>query len=158
MTLVLSFPAVMAMVGCMTRGNSETVSVAVRPDDQPIMANQKYVIPASEIPRLEEEALRGSAESAYRLGMFHSMIMLDRKASEYWLTVAAENGSILAMYNLAVTLQSRPDPHAKPRARFWLEQVVKAGESPLAAPAAERLRELGSTKEAVDPRLAALRA
>ena len=108
----------------------------------PIMANQKYVLDAADIPRLREDALKGSGEEALRLAMFFDLVAIDLDQGLYWKTIAVENGSVLAMYNLAQTLRSKADPESKVRARYWFERVVKVGQQPLAGEAEQRLKDM----------------
>lgn len=107
------------------------------------MGNQKYVIDATEIPRVREEALKGAGEAALRLAMFYNLVALDLNEGHYWLTIAAENGSVMGMYNLGQNLRAQGDRQSKLRARYWFERVVKEGQQPLAQQAEQRLQDLG---------------
>lgn len=74
--------------------------------------------------------------------MFYNFVALDLNESFYWMTIAAENGSVMGMYSLGQFLRARGDPLSKTRARYWFERVVKEGQQPLASEAARRLQDL----------------
>jgi len=80
------------------RGNAERTS--------PIMLNADLNIPKEELPQLNREALLGSQEAAFRLSRFHEFVKLDYKSSEYWISIAAENGHPVSQYNYAFFLSS----------------------------------------------------
>jgi TPR repeat protein len=107
------------------------------------MLNQIYVIDAAEIPWVREEAPKGSGEAALRLEKFYGAIVLDMKEWQYRLTIAAENGSVVGMYNLGQYLRDKGEPESLVRARYWYERVAKSGQQPLADEAKRRLEDIG---------------
>lgn len=143
--LMMALCIVLLMVGPMTKVSSQTPSGgggSPSVGEQPIMGNQKYVLDPPEIPRLQEEALKGSGDAAVRLAMFYNLVALDLNEGFYWMTIAAENGSGMGMYSLGQFLRARGDTQSKVRARYWFERVVKEGPPPLAKQAEQRLQDL----------------
>jgi TPR repeat protein len=144
-TLAMALSIPLLMVGPMTKAASQTPSSgggSPSAGEQPIMGNQKYVIEPAELPRVQDDALKGSGEAALRLAMFYNFVVLDLNAGHYWLTIAAENGSVMGMYNLGQNLRAQGDRQSKLRARYWFERVVKEGQQPLAKQAEQRLQDL----------------
>jgi TPR repeat protein len=111
-------------------------------DEQPVMGNQVFVISAAEIPGLQDLALRGSAEAAFKLARFHNMVTLDFKEGLYWMTIAAENGYPGATYELGFYLRLQDDPRSKLRARYWLGRAQNEGREPAATLAKSLLKEM----------------
>jgi TPR repeat protein len=98
----------------------------------------KFAIPATEIPDLEQKAVQGDGEAALKLSKHYIFIAFDKGKHDYWLQIAAENGSVLAMYNYAQWLRQGNKLDTL-RARYWFEKVVQLGPSPLADEAKKRL-------------------
>jgi TPR repeat protein len=109
------------------------------PGERPLMGNHRFIIPHADLDGLKRMALQGSADAALRLANYHQMILLDPDQAEYWLGIAAENGSIVGMYNLAHALRRSNDASKHARARYWLDRVVKEGPPDLAARARHEL-------------------
>lgn len=143
---ILAFALIiqMLMAGPVARAQPDSPSGHGIPPlgEQPIMLNQKFVIPVSEMPGLKEQALSGSGEAALRLSNYYDMVALDLGAGLRWLTIAAENGSIPGMYNLGQRLKMTGRPQDIVRARYWFGRVENEGQAPLAAAAKQRLREM----------------
>lgn len=106
------------------------------------MLNQRFVVPEIEIEGLKRAAVHGSPDAALRLANHYQMIFLDPVQAEYWLGIAAENGSIVGMYNLAQALRRSNDASKHARARYWFERVAKEGPQDIAARAERQLNEL----------------
>jgi len=139
------------VVGLVRETVSQTASSSSPPaDEQPIMLNQSWELAPAEILRLKEDALNGSGEAAQRLWEFYAGIALDMPESEYWVTIEAEDGSVLGMYSLAQYLRDKGDPACTIRARWWFERVVKSGQQPLADAAAKRLKDMTQYSAVLD--------
>ena len=92
-----------------------------------------------DMPRLEQDALSGDAESAFRLANYYESASADKQNTLYWLTIAAENGSANAQYKLGLELAHEEDKTSRVRAIFWLRRAEESGVSP----ANSFLKELG---------------
>jgi TPR repeat protein len=90
----------------------------------------RYHIPAEERPTVEQQALDGSAEAAYRL-FFSLDVEQNARLEEklFWVTIAAENGSVGAQHMLGryLALTSK-DPRLRRRARFWFKRAAESGD------------------------------
>lgn len=116
--------AVMLSLSCVRQGmpNNDLSGI-------PVMGNQAYVLSGDEIRALQDQALKGSPESALRLHLFYEFVRLDFAESLHWVRIAAENGDPVGQYNLGFKLRNDPDPRNRIRARFWLERAAKNGDS-----------------------------
>lgn len=94
---------------------------------------QKFDLSLTDIPVLEKQALSGDAESAVRLGQYYVNAAVNIKEARYWFAIAAENGSVSGMYNLAFYLAVSAEVNDKIRAKYWLEQVIKSNKQPEAS-------------------------
>lgn len=100
---------------------------------KPLYEDAELVIPDSELPELESQALNGSGKAAHHLAMFFGVVRNDSKAQLYWERIAAENGGDpLFMYNYAVLLNGLPDvdSNERRRIRFWMKKAADAGYGP----------------------------
>lgn len=113
------------------------------PGERPLMGNHRFIISEADLDGLKGAALQGSADAALRLANYCQMILLDPVQAEYWLGIAAENGSIDGMYNLAHTLRRSNDASKHVRAHYWFERVAKEGPQDIAGRAERQLKELG---------------
>lgn len=77
-------------------------------------------------PEVVRQALDGSAEAALRLENQYSLTANHTEAI-FWGMIAAENGSQIGAYNLAVTLAESPHADQRRRARFWLKKLIANG-------------------------------
>jgi len=100
--------------------------------------SEYFKIPESEIPKLEIEALHGSAVAASKLYYFYHVYKLYYKEAHYWIGIAAENGDSVAQYNYGYLLlnddfidsvysDSKMKIRAKERALFWLKKASENG-------------------------------
>jgi TPR repeat protein len=98
--------------------------------DEPYCPSDHFLLPPAELAATERAALDGSADDALRLYFHHEFRAVDSYGgveSLFWLTVAAENGSVNAQYLLGRTLLGNSDPKLRRRARFWLRRAADAG-------------------------------
>lgn len=93
-----------------------------------VYGNQDLEISKNELPKLEDDALRGSSDAAHRLSLFYDMVKMDSKEATYWAQIEAENGSPRGQYTYAFHLYKDSDPKKRIRARYWLELALKNGE------------------------------
>ena len=107
--------------------------------------NDELLLPEREIPRLKEEALRGSADAARKLAL-HFYAGLDRQDGMYWSAIGAENGDGVSAWNLALRLEESRDHLDRVRARFWFEKVRREGPAELRELAVPHLKALDAGK------------
>lgn len=120
------------VAGCRPASSAgHTAGNEVSSMDYKAHGNQDLEISNNELPKLEDDALSGSAEAAHRLSLFYDMIKLDSKKATYWASIEAENGSPSGQYNYGFHLYKDPDPKVRLRAKYWLKLAAKNGE-PLA--------------------------
>jgi TPR repeat protein len=92
------------------------------------MGNAVFAIPPDQMRPLQEAALAGLGEAAYRIAQFHFMLTLDLNEGFRWMAISAENGFIRGMYALGFYLMVLPRRQDKIRARYWLEKVSRNGD------------------------------
>lgn len=92
-----------------------------------VFGNQDLDVPNNELPKLEDEAISGSADAARRLSSFYDMVKHDDKQATHWAQIEAENGSPIGQYRYAFRLYKDPDPKVRARARYWLGLALKNG-------------------------------
>ncbi|HWD68232.1 MAG TPA: hypothetical protein VG227_09755 [Caulobacteraceae bacterium] len=93
-----------------------------------ISGNGDLNIPADRLKAVQESALKGSGAAAHRLAMYYTYVKSDHVSGTHWETIAAENGSPIAMSSLGTRLEiERKSPDDDIRARFWLERAKAAG-------------------------------
>ena len=108
--------------------------------------NKKFFIPETQIASLQESALKGDTSDANKLYDFYVFYKNNYDEGMYWVTIAAENGDVRAMYNLADLSTILAGKKGKIRARFWFEKVIASGQMPLAADAKKRIEEMDAKK------------
>jgi len=102
-----------------------------KPKDQEFLQKpigSVYDLSESEFKILQDQALKGAPEPAFRLFLFYNFCKRDYKESNFWIIIAAENGHPTGEYNLAFRLKDDPDPRNRKRARFWLERAAQKGD------------------------------
>lgn len=122
---------------------SDKKSSDVPLDEVPAVGNRPFLIPEAEIPKLQEQALKGSGAAAYRLAQYYDFAVFDYEQGLYWITLAAENGDIRGVYGLGVALARSQSDRDKVRARYWLEKARREGTEPIASLADRVLKNLG---------------
>lgn len=96
-------------------------------DEGVILANTDYSLTAQELGRLRVSALEGSPDAAQRIFEYFTFTKRDKKSSEVWARIGAENGSAdsqFAMFQL-LSISKKVDDHR--RALFWLAHAAKGG-------------------------------
>lgn len=96
---------------------------------KPVIMMGSDALSDTEISQLERQALKGSAETAFRLYKYYEHSHINFSESLYWARIAAENGHPNGQYALGFRLRNDPDPRNRQRARFWLERSAANGVS-----------------------------
>jgi TPR repeat protein len=109
--------------------------------DQPASSYTEFLVPAGQLDDLQKAALQGNAEAALKLANFYNFSTIDPEKGLYWTTIAAENGSVVGMYNLGQSLRHLPDWQSKARAKYWFKKVVDGG-GPIGDEAQKQLLDL----------------
>ena len=99
------------------------------------------IIPSTDILKVEEAAMAGSADAADRLADYYVGPGRNGDLGLYWITIAVENGDVGSMVSLANMLAEKPDVPSKVRACFWYRKVVSSGEQSLKVYAVIGLKE-----------------
>ena len=68
----------------------------------------------------------GDVDSGGCLAMHFAYVDIRNLETEYWITIAAENGDAIAMKMLALRLESKTNPREVRRAAFWKERAAKS--------------------------------
>ena len=113
-SLVLVKGTAMAASNTLSDGQYQETTASVPKQ----MLNEKFRIPDTEIPILQDAALGGGGGDALKLADFYQYYLGDYKTGMYWLAISAENGDTLGMYNLAVMSAITGGKKGKIRARF----------------------------------------
>lgn len=119
--------AVVQMGPAMPANAADSSPAGSRSTDTPINLNQDFVISALEIHSVEKDALAGSQDAALRLAAYNNFVTLQSDKGLYWLTIAAENGSVTGMYNTGLRLLQSRNANDHVRARYWLLKVRQLG-------------------------------
>ena len=112
------------IAGCSEGVNKDPLTQAIQ--QKPTFMNQDLVIPKNQVKGTEELALLGSPDAALRLANYRTAVFPDGK-EVYWAQIAAENGSVIGMYNYAFIMAYSPSDGDRMRARFWLARVKELG-------------------------------
>lgn len=110
--------------------------------NEPVMGNQAYALSLSEIEGLENAALDGDGEAAFRLSRHYLMIRLEPQQAKKWMRIAAENNYPPAYYNLAFLMRNDPDTASRRRTRYWLQRAIREAPDASAQHARNLLKEL----------------
>ena len=89
-----------------------------------------YALNEAELQFHKARALSGDTISGYCLAMHFSFVDFRNPDTEYWITIAAENGDSSAMQIISIRLASRNNIEAKSRAMFWKERAAKIDSPP----------------------------
>ena len=92
--------------------------------DKIVSAVSSLNLRPDEVIKLSEDGWNGAGEAALRLSMYYASVKLDLDRSDYWMTIAAENGNAVAQYNAWVQMSDDRSSSAddKKRAVFWLRK------------------------------------
>ncbi|WP_312320648.1 hypothetical protein [Stenotrophomonas sp.] len=114
---------VVCAVGCQIggQGSSDSSSDAYRADVS--SSGEMFFLPDEALAEQKALALKGDADAATRVAN-HYAISTDEKGADLpWLEIAAENGSLIEMRNLAVTLQAKGGEENCRKALGWLKRA-----------------------------------
>ena len=106
---------------------------------KPIPANQMYMLSETDRFRLEKMADAGDGSAAFKLYQYYQYGLFNNGRANMWLRRSAEQGHIVAQYNLGYTLVRADKPETKNEGVKWLRSAAKAG----FAQAGEVLRDMG---------------
>ena len=89
----------------------------------------EFKMPKSEeIKDLKRNALAGGKIEALRLAAWYMKFPEGSSSFEFWSLIAAENGSDVGQYNVAMLYLRKPDANIwGARARYWLRMAAKQG-------------------------------
>jgi TPR repeat protein len=110
-----------------------SVAVTEPPENRPqvnsVTTYTRYHIPDAERPALEQLALDGSADAAFRLYLNLDLENAKLEEKIFWVTIAAENGSVGAQHMLGRYLaRTSKDPRLRRRARYWFKRAAHGGD------------------------------
>jgi len=124
---------------------SENEMNRLKEEASKIHIGSSYNLSEDEIKTLQDRALRGAPEPAFRLYQFFELYKKDYKESLFWVMVSAENGHPGGEYTLGFKLKDDPDHRNRQRAIFWLKRAAEHGEK-LAVSLLKELQEEQSEK------------
>jgi TPR repeat protein len=73
-------------------------------DNVLINPSMSFYLSEKQVVEFSQEAEKGNAESAFRLYLYFSFLILDSEKGFYWLEISAKNGHSVAQYSMAVFL------------------------------------------------------
>jgi hypothetical protein len=89
-----------------------------------------YSLSEAELQYHKARALLGDAISGYCLAMHFSFSASENSETEYWITIAAENGNSDAMQMISIRLANKKNPRDSSRAKYWKERAAKTAAPP----------------------------
>jgi TPR repeat protein len=124
MKLAKSMVVLLALVMCASCGSNNS-----NPNGGADIQGGQISMPSKEdLPSLRVQAMQGSAAAAMRLSLWH-MTVMEKEDDLFWTRIAAENGSAVAQYNLALKLLADQKSDLNMiRAKFWLEKAAANGD------------------------------
>lgn len=131
-------------------GGHMTLGQDTTPTEQRLVSGKVGIaIPPSEMPALEQSALAGSGEAAYRLGLHFDFVLLDVESAMHWYEIASQNGSYSGMYAYAQRLEQffTDAPHQEKARNLYL-MISKNGQEPVAGFAAKSLKRMDGKESA----------
>jgi len=96
-------------------------------DYNPLMPNRRTEKEEKESSDDPMKAKAGDAQAAYRLFKYYYWEKIDEKIGMHWLRVAANQGHVMAQYNLGSILIRSTDPQEKSEGLKWLQLTEKHG-------------------------------
>lgn len=100
---------------------------------------------SDEISSLKRKALAGGKGEAVRVAAWYMKLPEGPSDFEFWSQIAAENGSDVGQYNLAMLYLRKPDADFwGARASFWLRQSAMQGNADAARELAVLRRKRGN--------------
>jgi len=86
-------------------------------------ANGDALLNHDELTTLQNKAIDGDGDAAYRVQMHYAYGELDPGEAVMWQTIAIEDGSTRAMYDQARKYMHSKDARARRRARYWFARL-----------------------------------
>ena len=120
------FGALIALAMC---AGISTADSSPKPVDIPMAPGSDvdvFSLTAVELAHHSEAALAGDADSGTCLANYYSFLRFNDPRRNYWITIAAENGSGIAMLMLAFYLENSHGQDDHSRASFWRKRAVSA--------------------------------
>src|ERR1051325_9729672 len=102
-------------------------SQSPKSSDKIVSAVSSLTLRPNQVVKLSDEGRKGSGDAALRLSLYYGSVKVDLDRSEYWTTIAAENGNAVAQYNVWVQLNESSNSDDKKRAIFWLRKSAEQG-------------------------------
>lgn len=93
----------------------------------PINGNEGVALSDQQVATYSLQALQGSGFAANQLGMHFLAARGNRKMSEYWYQISAENGDAGGQFSYA-SMMLEDSVENKARAKFWLEKSASQGD------------------------------
>ena len=87
-----------------------------------------FILSDSDLKVAKEKALKGDAESAFQVYQHYSGGKFDTISAFSWLNIAANEGNVIAQYNLGFIYMHSDIFKNIQLARFWLKEAEKNGE------------------------------
>ncbi len=90
---------------------------------------ESFYLSNNDIKQLSLQAEKGDGTAAFRLYKYYELYLEDHKLSFYWLKKAAENGHVIAEYNLGVEFLDNEERKDRTQALYWLRKAAQGGNS-----------------------------
>jgi TPR repeat protein len=116
------------------------LSVAQRPPPPPSEAPPEVItdevriiamgwaLESEQVKDYAKAAMEGGADAALKLALhFTSGLESNPSLSDYWMLIAAENGSAIAQYNIGYSYRRSNSLCLRHRAVFWLKKAAAQG-------------------------------
>jgi hypothetical protein len=95
---------------------------------RPIAGAQSFDLSDSEIARLSTASEAGSADAAYRLGMYYDFVKLDSASANQYMERSAKLGSVQAQVYLGAKLVQSKDSNQHQEGLTWLKRAASSGD------------------------------
>jgi TPR repeat protein len=105
-----------------------SVCQAQQYEQKAISGSQGMALSDQQTQTYSQQALEGGGDAASRLGMYYLAVQGDRKRSEYWYRISAENGDVGAQRTYG-TMLLQDSSENKARAIFWLKKSADSGDT-----------------------------
>ena len=114
--------------------------VESHPKSEVISLNQPMLLLETDRVRLEKAANGGDRSAAFRLFMYYDFGSFNHTVALKWLRKSAEQGYVMAQFDLGYLLVQEDDPDKKREGKEWLRKAARGG----CARATDVLREIES--------------
>jgi len=96
----------------------------------PTRLTYEYVLSESQITGLAKKAQAGDATAAFRLYEYYHLVSYDRDKAISWLTKSANNGNVVAQYNMGMMYNGEiyPDLTDIKKAEYWFKRAADNGD------------------------------